>query len=192
MAPGPYSSPSLLERVRTRDFTAWTRLVALYGPMVRHWCQGWGGNQEDAEDVAQEVFVAISASMDSFKREGEGSFRAWVRGITRNKTLEHFRRQQGRPVAQGGSSALQAIHALPDPISPEKEAEEAGRLYHRALDLIRCEFEERSWQAFWLTAVEGRETSLVGSELNMSPTAVRIAKSRVLARLREEAGELID
>jgi RNA polymerase sigma-70 factor (ECF subfamily) len=65
-------------------------------------------------------------------------------------------------------------------------------LYRRALDLIRGEFEERTWQAFWLTAVEGWDTSAVAAELEMSPVAVRIAKSRVLARLRAEADHLID
>ena len=64
-------------------------------------------------------------------------------------------------------------------------------LYRRALELIRDEFEERTWQAFWLSAVEGREAP-AAAELGMSPVAARIAKSRVLARLRAEAEELID
>jgi RNA polymerase sigma-70 factor (ECF subfamily) len=186
------SSPSLLERVRASDPSAWGRLVTLYGPLVRRWCQHWGARWEDAEEVAQEVFLAISGSLPQFRREGSGSFRAWVRGITRYKLLEHFRRQQGRPIAPGGSDALQRLQDVPDPGTAEEEADEVSRLYHRALDLIRSEFEEKTWQAFWLSAVEGRETSAVAAELGMSTTAVRVAKCRVLGRLRAEAGELID
>jgi RNA polymerase sigma-70 factor (ECF subfamily) len=192
MTPEQFSSLSLLERVRASDAGAWDRLVTLYGPLVRRWCQRWGARWEDAEEVAQEVFLAISGSLDQFRRQGTGSFRAWVRGITRYKLLEHFRRQQGRPIAPGGSEALQRLQDVPDPGEPEEDAEEVSRLYHRALDLIRSEFEERSWQAFWLTAVEGRDTAVVAAELGMSTTAVRVAKCRVLGRLRAEAGELID
>ena len=55
---------------------------------------------------------------------------------------------------------------------------------------MRSEFEERTWQAFWLTAVENRAAVEVALELRMSPGAVRVAKSRVLRRLREELGEI--
>ena len=61
----------------------------------------------------------------------------------------------------------------------------------RTIPLIRSEFEEQTWRAFWLSAVEGRDSPSVAAELGMSPVAVRIAKSRVLARLREEADGLI-
>ena len=55
----------------------------------------------------------------------------------------------------------------------------------RVLELVRAEFEDRTWQAFWQTAVEERPTREVADGLGMSPTAVRIAKSRVRRRLRE-------
>src|SRR5262249_2512371 len=155
------------------------------------WCQRWGASWEDAEEVAQEAFLAVSASLGNFSHQRPGSFRAWVRAIARHKFLEPLRRQQGRPAAPGGSGALQRLQGLPDPaMTPEEEAEELSGLYHRALNLIRSSFEERTWQAFWLTAVEGRDTAAVAAELQMSATAVRVAKSRVLARLRAEAGEL--
>ena len=55
--------------------------------------------------------------------------------------------------------------------------------------MIRNEFEPRTWQAFWLTAVEGRAPKDVADELGMSGGAVRVAKSRVLHRLRAELGD---
>jgi RNA polymerase sigma-70 factor (ECF subfamily) len=75
------------------------------------------------------------------------------------------------------------------PESDPAEAEAIRRLYLRGLDLIRTEFEERTWQCFWRTAVEGRAPREVAVELSMSPGAVRVAKSRVLRRLREELGD---
>ena len=70
-------------------------------------------------------------------------------------------------------------------------ADEMTRLYHRVLELVRGEFEERTWQAFWRAAVEGQTPADIATDLGMSPAAVRKAKSRVLRRLREEIGDLI-
>ena len=58
-------------------------------------------------------------------------------------------------------------------------------LLRRCCDLVRAEFHNRTWQAFWRTAVEGKPAPEVADELGMSPVAVRVAKSRVLQRLRE-------
>jgi RNA polymerase sigma-70 factor (ECF subfamily) len=116
-----------------------------------------------------------------------------VRGITRHKLLDYYRRAERKAAAAGGSTALERLHEIPDPLpGSDEHADEMSGLYRRALDLIRGEFEERTWKAFWLTAVEGQEAPAAAAELGMSPVAVRIAKSRVLARLRAEAEELID
>jgi RNA polymerase sigma-70 factor (ECF subfamily) len=186
------TSLSLLERVREQDQDAWQRLVKLYGPLVAHWCLRGGADREDVRDLSQEVFLAVAGSLDRFQHQRPGSFRAWMRGITRNKLLEYFRRQQGRPAAPGGTEALQRLQELADSPGRDEEKEEVGGLYRRALDLMRGEFEERTWLAFWLTAVEARDTAAVAAELAMSTTAVRIAKARVLQRLRAEAGQLIE
>ena len=187
------TSLSLLDRARHHDEPSWQRLVTLYGPLVEHWCRRGGARPEDAADLAQEVFLAVSQGLGRFERRGPGSFRAWVRGITRHKLLDSYRRAEHRPAAAGGSTALERLLEVPDPQPGSGEdSDEMSGLYRRAVDLIRGEFEERTWQAFWLTAVEGREAPAAAAELGMSPVAVRIAKSRVLARLRDEAEELID
>ncbi len=57
---------------------------------------------------------------------------------------------------------------------------------------MRGEFEERTWRAFWLTVVEGREPAALTEELGMTANTIRQAKSRVLRRVREEVGDLLD
>ena len=193
MDPKRVTSLSLLDRARHHDEPSWQRLVTLYGPLVEHWCRRGGARPEDAADLAQEVFLAVSQGLERFERRGPGSFRAWVRGITRHKLLDCYRRAERQAAAAGGSTALERLLDIPDPQpGSDEDADEMSGLYRRALDLIRGEFEERTWQAFWLTAVEGREAPAAAAELGMSPVAVRIARSRVLARLRAEADELID
>ncbi len=58
------------------------------------------------------------------------------------------------------------------------------------MELVKDEFQPNTWQAFWRTAVEGRPAQEVGGELKMTPGAVYVAKSRVLARHREEVQRL--
>lgn len=185
---------TLLQRARENDPEAWRRLVRLYAPLVEHWCR-LAGVREDVEDVRQEVFRAVATGLKNFRRDRPGdTFRGWLRGVTRNKLLAHFRDRQGNPTAAGGSDAHLAMANVPDPITDsEDDAEsEVVGLYHRALELVRAEFETRSWDAFWRAAVLGHDTSAIAADLGVTPAAVRKAKSRVLHRLKQEVGDLIE
>jgi RNA polymerase sigma-70 factor, ECF subfamily len=195
--PSSATSRSLLERVRANDTAAWDRLVALYGPLVFHWCRRWDLQDQDAADIFQEVFQAVAAHVGAFRKERPGdTFRGWLRTITRNKVRDHFRRLGREPGGAGGTDAQLRFAQLPAPPPPDDDAPDADEaergLFHRALELIRGEFEERTWQAFWRTAVAGQAPRDVAADLGMSPGAVRVAKSRVLHRLREELGDLMD
>jgi RNA polymerase sigma-70 factor (ECF subfamily) len=187
------TSRSLLERIRAGDAVAWERLVALYAPLVVHWCRRSGLREEDAADVFQEVFQAVAMHVASFRKERAGdTFRGWLRTITRHKLADHFRRLKGEPLAVGGSEACHMLAQVPEGPEVEEEVEAAENgLFQRALELVRGEFEERTWQAFWRTAIEGQPAPEVGVALSMSPGAVRVAKSRVLHRLREELGDFL-
>jgi RNA polymerase sigma-70 factor (ECF subfamily) len=198
---GPRSSSatsrSLLLRVKADEPEAWDRLVHLYAPLVLHWCRGKGLQDPDVADIFQEVFRAVVANVGGFRQEREGdTFRGWLRRITQNKLRDHFRKMGRETQAVGGSSARERFAQLPEPtraeddLKPDDEGERA--LFARAIDLIRAEFEERTWAAFWRTAVEGRAAKDVAAELSMSPGAVRVAKSRVIHRLREELGDLME
>ena len=59
------------------------------------------------------------------------------------------------------------------------------------LELVCAEFEDRTWQMFWLTVVDDRVPADVATIFDVTPVAVRKAKSRVLHRLRQEIGDLI-
>ena len=192
----PGTSLTLLQRLRDNQPEAWHTMVQLYTPLIAHWCTRGGVRGADAEDVVQEVFRAAATSLDRFRREREGdSFRAWLRGITRNMLLAHFRRTDRQPQASGGSDALVQFQEVADAASALSEEEdppsELQALRLRALELVRGQVEERTWRAFWLTAMEGESPVDVAASLGVSPTAVRMAKSRVLRRLKEQFGELI-
>jgi RNA polymerase sigma-70 factor (ECF subfamily) len=181
----------LIDRVKADEAGAWDRLVSLYAPLVHHWCRRWKLQDEDLADVFQEVFKTLILHIGEFRRDRKGdTFRGWLRTIARNKVLDHFRKN-AREV-EGGSEANWRFSQLAAPEDPGPDPEEAAelqRLFHRGLELIRPEFEERTWKAFWRTAVDGRSPQDVAAELSMTPGAIRVAKSRVLQRLREELGD---
>jgi RNA polymerase sigma-70 factor (ECF subfamily) len=192
---GGSTSRSLLSRLKTADAAAWNRLVVLYAPLVHHWCRQFGLPTREAADVLQDVFQAVAVNLDRFHRDAPGdSFRGWLRAITRSKVMDHFRRRAGEPEAAGGTEAQQRLGQFPAPDSSADEvlSDQAPvrALFESALGLIRPEFEERTWQAFWRTAVDDQPAPQVAEELGMSSGAVRVAKCRVLQRLREELGEM--
>jgi RNA polymerase sigma-70 factor (ECF subfamily) len=194
--PKDATSLSLLERVKANDQQAWQRLLDLYTPLVCHWCARWQVLGADADDVVQEVFQGVAAGIESFRREGpgRGTFRAWLGAITRNKLRDFFERRQRQPAAQGGSDAYRFLQEIPaDTLSDDAaDAAQISGVYHRALDLIQRDFEANTWQAFWRTAVENQTPAEVGPALGMSKAAVRQAKARVLRRLKEEVGDLLE
>ena len=193
--PGQVTSLSLLQRARSNDQSAWSRLTNLYRPLVLFWCRQAHCPDAEVEDVIQEVFAAVAASLGSFRHDRpRDSFRAWLRGITRNQVLMYFRRNQGRPQPEGGSDALGRLLDLADPLAncAEEEARQVSQWYRRAVEQVRGEFEERTWQMFWRAVIDGRPTAALAEELHVTPAAVRQAKSRVLRRLKQEMGELLE
>jgi RNA polymerase sigma-70 factor (ECF subfamily) len=190
------TSVTLLQRLRANQADAWGHLVHLYTPLLKYWCARWGVVDDDAEDVIQEVFQAVTTGLGTFRRERpEDTFRGWLHAITRNKLLQHLRAAGRQPRAAGGTDALLRLQELADGTAAVADEDdppgELHALYRRALDLVRGDFEERSWRMFWLTAVEGRTPAEVAAELGTTSGAVRKAKSRVLHRLKEEMGDLI-
>jgi RNA polymerase sigma-70 factor (ECF subfamily) len=145
--------------------------------------------EANAADVSQEVFQAVAHSIGNFRRDrGEDSFRGWLYGITRHKVLDVWRLRAESPDGVGGSTVQHWLQSVPDrydPVAPEVP-QEFRDVLRRALDLVRAEFTEQSWNAFWQVTIEQRKPVDVAADLGISPGAIYIAKSRVLKRLREE------
>lgn len=195
-------SMSLLARLKSRNEQDWRRLVALFSPVVYRWARKGGLQDSDAADLAQEVFAAVHGQIDRFeKTETSGTFRGWLYGITRNQVLLRYRRMSREPRAEGGSTALDRLHQTPDMTAdgdrlgqclPDADNQETETiLTHRCVDLIRGEFEPRTWSAFEAVTVQGRSAADVAADLGLSVGAVYVAKSRVLKRLREELEGLL-
>lgn len=186
-----HSTPaSLLERLRRPgQEEAWQRFVQLYTPLLYHWARRTGLRESDAADLVQDVLVLLVRKLPELTYDRHRSFRAWLRTVTLNKWREHRRRRPG--VTFEDAEALDAV-AAPDAMAAFEEAEYRRHLVGRALEVLRGEFPTRTWDAFWRYAVDGQDPSAVAEALGLSVGSVYAAKSRVLARLREELQGLSD
>ena len=189
------TSASLIRRVRDHDALAWQRLADIYTPLVYSWARRFGLNSDDAADAVQDVFRSVHRGLSDYQREQAGtSFRGWLRAITQNAVRMHFRRAKQHPQATGGTEATLQLQQLPaESVDTEGSAlEEHRRLLHRTLRLIRGDFNETTWQAFYRTTLESAPAPTVAQELGISHAAVRQARHRVLRRLREELSDQLE
>ncbi|QDV70500.1 RNA polymerase sigma factor SigD [Rosistilla carotiformis] len=191
------TTASLVGRLRARDSDAWSRFSVIYCPLVYRWARQAGLQSSDTDDVVQEVFRGVTSTIDSYRNQSvSGSFRRWLWGITRHKLADHFHAAAAHPPAVGGSDANQRLQELPN--KPPEEIRDDGSydaeawILRRALGLLESDFEERTWRAFWRTAIDNCSAAEAGEELDMSSKAVRQAKYRVLHRLRSELQDQVD
>ena len=198
------TSRSLIAKARAHDDEAWQRLFRLYSPLIQFWCRKLQVPEQDIPDVSQGVFQAVAANIETFRRDAPGdSFRGWLRAITRSKAIDYHRARVKQPSAAGGSTAQFLLSQLPEDLADDFTDESVGgeesrqaplraAMMQAALEFIEGEVHAPTWRAFWKVAVEGRTPAEAAAELGMTPGAVRVAKCRVLARLRAELGELDD
>ncbi|MCA9129300.1 MAG: sigma-70 family RNA polymerase sigma factor [Planctomycetales bacterium] len=191
--PGGSNTGNLLECLQSSLPDAWLRLNSIYGPIVYRWCRNGGVREADAPDVVQEVFGSVLTSILRFRKEKpEDSFRAWVRTITKNKIVDYFRAERKRTQAVGGSEIRDTLEQQAF-VAPNVEVGQDGAdddgLTERVLALIQSDFDERTWRAFWKSAVDESSVASIAIDLGMTQGAVRQAKYRVLRRLREELSE---
>jgi len=180
---------SLLERLRRPNPTdAWRRFTELYTPLLYYWVRRQGIQQADAADVVQEVFVILIVKMPEFNYDVSRSFRNWLRTITLNKVREFQRK------CRSTQFVAAALENLPDADASDAfwETEYRQQLIDRALNVIKTDFESATWEAFWQHGVVGRPAPQVAAELQITAGAVRAARFRVLARLRQELSGLLD
>jgi RNA polymerase sigma-70 factor, ECF subfamily len=189
------TSVSLLDRLKVArpDASDWNRLQVVYLPLIQRWLGRVPGLGDEAADIAQEVMLVVFREVPRFDRQREGSFRTWLRRVAVNKVRNYRRQRQRRPVV-GLDPADGFLERLSDPndnLAREWDKDHDKHVVEQLLILVRADFNPTTWQAFHRFGVEGEPAGRVAEELGLSENAVILAKSRVLKRLRREAGDLL-
>jgi RNA polymerase sigma-70 factor (ECF subfamily) len=185
----PQTRLSLLVRLRDpADAEAWRTFVDVYAPAVFAFVRRSGLQAADAADVTQEVCRNVSNAMRSAKYEADrGRFRGWLFAIVRNQ-LKMFRRSQSRR-----PRGRELIDDVPDDSAAETwDLECRRRLFAWACENVKPTVSPSTWGAFWRVAVDGMSGEAAAKETGLSAAAVYLAKSRVLARLRDAIANVED
>lgn len=189
----PDTRASLLIRVRDRaDRAAWDEFVEIYRPIILRLARTKGMQPADAEDVAQQVLMAVARALEKRAHELERSkFRTWLRRVADNAILNALTRR--KPDRGSGEPALQALlnqrACRNGPDSDLLRLEYRREVFRWAARQVRREFQPATWDAFWLTAVADRPIEAVAEELAKSRGAIYAARSRVIRRIQEKAAE---
>ncbi|HMC64290.1 MAG TPA: sigma-70 family RNA polymerase sigma factor [Gemmataceae bacterium] len=190
MADAPITRPSLLIRIRdAQDAEAWQQFVGLYAPVIYGYLRKRGLQDADAADLTQDALrtVAVSAGRLDYDPQ-RGKFRGWLFTLVHRKLLD-FLASKGRRLQGTGDTGVH-LRLAEEPAPPADEEslwneEYERQLLARAIDQVRDDFHEQTWQAFWLTAMEGKKAKEAAEQLGLSVTAVYMAKSRVTTELKK-------
>ncbi|HUQ59655.1 sigma-70 family RNA polymerase sigma factor [Lentzea sp.] len=164
------------------DRRAIERLLASIRPLVVRYCRARVGRQErsfaSADDVAQEVCLAVLTALPSYRDQGR-PFLAFVYGIAAHKVADAHRsaaRNRSEPVPE-----------VPDAeetgAGPEQRAMQ-GELSSRMAVLLRV-LPEKQREILLLRVVVGLSAEETAEAVGSTPGAVRVAQHRALARLRK-------
>lgn len=187
-SPAPETRLSLLVRIRSADdCEAWLEFVDLYTPVIFRTARCLGLQPADADDVVQQVLISVARSLQQRPHDPQrAKFRTWLGRVTRNATINALTR--AKPDRGSGDSAQLRRLAM-FPAAEVAEAilvrETEREIFFRAAAEVQREFASDTWQAFWLTAIEGREIEQVASELEKLVGSVYASRSRVMRRLRQ-------
>jgi RNA polymerase sigma factor (sigma-70 family) len=186
----PLTRASLLVQLRDGgNHAAWQEFAKLYGPVIYGFARKRGLQDADAADLMQDVMRSVSNAIARLDyNRNQGTFRGWLFTITRNKVFNFFSARRVRPQGSGDTTTNRLLDTQPDNSDGADawEMEYQRRLAALAMERVKGEFQESTWRAFWLTAVDGIAVADVAKQISISPGAIYVAKSRVLARLKEE------
>jgi RNA polymerase sigma-70 factor (ECF subfamily) len=191
------TSLSLLEALqRPTAGDAWQRMAELYGPLIRGWLRRNAILPHDQDDLIQEVLAIVVRKVPAFERvDRPGAFRRWLLNITINCVRDFWRARRLRGVAVNDTSFGERLSQLDDPDSPLSrlwDVEHDRYILERLLELVRPHFELKTWTVFCRITLDGIPPAEAAAEQGLSPNAAFIAKSRVLAKLRELGRGLVD
>jgi RNA polymerase sigma-70 factor, ECF subfamily len=186
----PETCRSLLLRMQSlHDEEAWSQFVTIYRPVVYRLARKRGLQDADADDLAQQVMVNVRRAIGTWDADpAKGRFRSWLARIAQNATINALSR---RPPdgAVGGTSVLGLLEEQPEPdhrVEESLQCEYRRSLFRWAAQRIRPEFHQQTWDAFWLTTVDGMCVEEAGRALGKNAGAIYTARSRVMRRLRDE------
>ena len=180
---------SLLRRVRNLDdATGWDEFDKLYRPILVIYARRRGLRPEEADEIAQQCMTALVERMQTFAPKS--SFRGWLRGMVDHKVNDYLTQRRKHRRAD-----TDLLARTPDPgRSPEELWQEQWNRVHLdfCIKRLRTDYAPHTLQAFAMYVLEERPVKEISRRLGMTPNQIYVAKTRVMARIRERFADTID
>lgn len=182
------NNSDLIERISLQDESAFKELVNAHKDQVYNTCLGFLRNPQDAEDVAQEVFIQVFDSIGEFREES--SLSTWVYRIAVTKSLELIRYQK-RKKRSGFFQAIRSAFSEPDDQEDKTEYMHPGiQLENKErAEVLFSEIEklnEKQRVAFTLQKIEGLSYQEVADVMELSLPAVESLIYRAKENLKKQ------
>jgi RNA polymerase sigma factor (sigma-70 family) len=187
---------SLLSRLQDwDDQESWKDFFDTYWRLIYSFALKSGLTDAEAQDVVQETVICVATDLNKFKHDRQlGSFKGWLRNLTRWRIADQLRKRKPAAVETGvspgiGTGAVGPVD-IPDPagsgLDNVWEAEWQANLMEAALERVKRHVKEEHYQMFDLNVVRQWPARKVARTLEVSVAQVYLVKHRILALLRKE------
>src|SRR5262249_47589857 len=148
--------------------------------------------EADAQDVTQTVLLQLAAKLQTFCYDPGRRFRAWLKTLTHHAWSDFLATLRPAVRGSGDSGLRQVLDSVQarDELSRRMQETFDGELLELAIARVRARVEERTWDAYRLTALEGLSGVEAAARLGMQVGTVYKAKSKVHAMLQETLGQM--
>jgi RNA polymerase sigma-70 factor (ECF subfamily) len=171
----------LITRAAGGDPTAFQALVERHRSMVYRVAYQFAGNHDDAEDIAQDVFIKVYRSLDKFRHDAQLS--SWLYRIVMNACIDHHRRQSpAAATANGEEAELTLLNTPEDSPGPEERAY-AGEL-GEVLEVEIARLPPGQRVVFVMRHHEGLKLSEIADALGLAQGTVKRQLHAAVHRLR--------
>ncbi|MCP4215659.1 MAG: RNA polymerase sigma factor, partial [bacterium] len=176
----------LVDRLKQRDPAAFNILLQMHKNQVANICYRFLFNREDAEEMAQEVFITIYKNIASFR--GDSKLSTWIYHLASSKSIDLIRSRK-RKKRLGHVKSLLGLQEegvqIPDPQSENPldtlENEEKGRIIREAIDSLPPKYRE----VFTLSKCDGLANQEVADIMGLTKSSVDSLIHRANKKLRK-------
>jgi RNA polymerase sigma-70 factor (ECF subfamily) len=183
------TTTQLLDELKfSNDSVAWKTFTDHFYPVITAFAKKTGLSSTDADDVAQETIVTFLKlyRQDKYHRE-KGHLSHWIYGVTRNVIRDYLKKRPKEFPVSENTTQTSFWASVPDEnkILETWNTEWQRKILMRCLSRAQSDFDEKTFKAFDMYAMQHISIEKVSQYLKITPNAVYVAKSRVLMKIRE-------